>query len=221
MEDVIAKNIKAQGGREALLGLKAVERKGNVNVDGSFGQLEGSVAEAVIPWKKARRRLDLAVFVQTDGYNGKAAWRENMEGIKDLDGEEATQIKQSTDLNPLVMLKEREVKAEKLADETVDNVAYFVIQLTPKEKPPVKLYINKETNLLHRTTLKQTTPQFGDVDVVIENTDYEDFGPVKLPTKNKIALGDALTILTTYTETKVNGKVDEAIFEKPAEEAAK
>jgi hypothetical protein len=221
VEEVIAKNIKAQGGREALLGLKSVERKGSVSVDGAFGQMEGSVEEAVIPWKKTRRALDLAVFVQTDGYNGKAAWRENMEGVKNLEGEEAAQIKRSIDLNPLVTLKERELKAEKLADETVDNVAYFVIQLTAKEKPPVKLYINKETNLLNRTTVKQTTPQFGEVDVVIENTDYQEFGPVKLPTKSKITLGEALTILTTYTETKVNGKVDEAIFEKPAEEAAK
>ena len=89
VEEVIAKNIKAQGGREALLGLKSVERKGSVSVDGSFGQLEGSVEEAVIPWKKARRALDLAVFVQKDGYNGKTAWRENMEGVKDLEGEEA------------------------------------------------------------------------------------------------------------------------------------
>ncbi len=222
VEEVIAKNIKAQGGREALLGLKSVERKGSVSVDGSFGQMEGSVEEAVIPWKKARRALDLAVFVQKDGYNGKTAWRENMEGVKDLEGEEATQIKRSVDLNPLVTLKERELKAEKLADETVDNVAYFVIQLTSKEeKPPVKLYIHKETNLLNRTTVKQTTPQFGEIDVVIENTDYREFGPVKLPTKSKITLGEALTILTTYTETKVNGNVDEGIFEKPAEEAAK
>ena len=165
--------------------------------------------------------LDLAVFVQKDSYNGKAAWRENMEGIQDLEGEEAAQIKQAIDLNPLVMLKEREVKAEKLADETVDNTAYYVIQLTRKERPPVKLYINKETNLLNRTTLKQTTPQFGEVDVLIENTDYQQFGPVKMSTKSKVVLGDALTIVTTYTETNVNGNVDEAIFEKPAEEKAK
>jgi hypothetical protein len=221
VEEVIAANIKAQGGREVLLGLKSVERKGSVSVDGSFGQLEGSVEEVIIPWKKVRRALDLAVFVQKDGYNGKAAWRENMEGVQDLEGEEATQIKRSVDLNPLVMLKERELKAEKLADETVDNVAYYVVQLTPKEGPAVKLYINKETNLLNRTTLKQTTRQFGEVDVVIENTDYQEFGPVKLPTKNKTTLGEALTILTTYTETKVNGNVDEAIFEKPADETAK
>src|SRR5690349_9520326 len=74
LDEVIAKNIKAQGGREALLGLKALERKGTVNVDGSFGQMEGTIEEVLIPWKKARRALDLSVFVQKDGWNGKTAW---------------------------------------------------------------------------------------------------------------------------------------------------
>lgn len=220
-DEVIAKCIKAQGGREALLGVKSIERKGDVKVEGSFGDLEGSVEEAVVPWKKARRAIDLGVFVQKDGYNGKAAWREGMEGVKDLEGEESAQIKQSVEINPLVTLKEKEIKAEKLDDETVDGVAYYVIQLSGKDRPAVKLFINKETNLVNRSTLKQNNQQFGEVEVVMENTDYQDFGPIKLPTKNKISLGDVMTIMTTFTETKVNGNLDEATFEKPAEEAAK
>ena len=55
---------------------------------------------------------------------------------------------------------------------------------------------------------------------MIENLDYEQFGAIKLPTKNKIALGEVLTIETTYTETKVDGKIDEAVFEKPKDDAA-
>lgn len=220
VDEVIAKCIKAQGGREALMGVKCIERKGDVKVEGAFGDLEGSVEEAVVPWKKARRAIDLGVFVQKDGYNGKAAWREGMDGVKDLEGEESAQIKQSVEINPLVTLKEKEIKAEKLDDETVDNVAYYVLQLTGKDRPAVKLYINKETNLLNRSTLKQNNQQFGEVEVVMENSDYQDFGPIKLPTKNKIALGDVMTIMTTFTETKVNGELDEASFEKPAEAAA-
>src|SRR5689334_15791404 len=104
VEEVIAKNIKAQGGREALLGLKAVARKGTVAVDGSFGQMEGNVEEILIPWKKAVRSLDLAVFQQRDGYNGKIAWRDGMMGIQEVEGEEANQIKQSVDINPFLMM---------------------------------------------------------------------------------------------------------------------
>jgi hypothetical protein len=215
LDEIIAKNIKAQGGRDALMSLKALERNGTVNVDGSFGQMEGTVEEVTIPWKKARRSLDLAVFVQKDGWNGKVAWRDGMMGIQEIDGEEANQIKQAVDLNPLLMIGERGAKAEKLDDQTIGDVAYYVIQLTPKEAPVIKLFIDKESDLVKRTTLTQNNSQFGKVDVIIETSGYEKFGPVKLPTKNKVQLGDIFKIETTYTETKVNGVVDESIFEMP------
>jgi hypothetical protein len=219
VEEVIAKNIKAQGGREALLGLKAVARKGTVAVDGSFGQMEGNVEEILIPWKKAVRSLDLAVFQQRDGYNGKIAWRDGMMGIQEVEGEEANQIKQSVDINPFLMMAERGAKAEKLADEKIEDADYTIVQLTPKDRPPVKFFLDKETGLVKRSTLKQKSPQFGEVEVVVDLTGYEKFGPVTLPTKNSVSLGDALKIDTTYTETKVDGKVDESIFEMPKADA--
>jgi len=218
-DEVIAKNIKAQGGRDALMKLKAVERKGTVAVDGAFGQMEGTVEEIVIPWKKARRALDLTVFMQKDGWNGTVAWREGMSGIQEIEGEDAQQIKQAVDLNPLVMIGERGTKAEKLDDETIDDVACFVIQLSPKDRPVTKFFIDKKTDQIKRISLKQNSAQFGEVEVISEPSAYEKFGPVTLPTKTKVALGDALKIETTFTETKVDGPVDEAIFEKPKDEA--
>lgn len=215
VEEIIAKNLKSQGGRDALLNLKAVERKATVSVDGAFGQLEGTVEEAVIPWKKARRGLDLGAFVQKDAWNGTVAWREGMNGLQDLDGQEAGQIKQSADLNPLVMIAERGTKAEKLDDETVDDVSYYVVKLMPKDGPEVKLFIDKESGQLKRTTLTQNNPQFGEVQIVAQLSGYEEFGPVKLATKSNVEIGDVLKIETTFTETKVNGKIDESIFDKP------
>jgi hypothetical protein len=216
-EEIIAKSIKAQGGRDALLNLKAVERKGEVGVDGAFGQMEGSVEEVIIPGKKALRALDLAVFVQKDGWNGKVAWRDGMMGLQDLEGQEANQIKQIAELNPFLKLADG-TKAEKLDDETVDDVAYYVIELKPAEGPAVKLFIDQKSDQIMRTTLKQENPMFGEIEIVAEVSDYKEFGPVKLPTKNNVQIGDVLEINTTYTETKVNGEIDETIFEKPKEE---
>ncbi|MEX0678270.1 MAG: hypothetical protein WD063_14410 [Pirellulales bacterium] len=218
-EEIMAKNIKAQGGRDALVGLKGLERKGEVKVDGAFGQMEGSVQETIIPGKKALRALDLAVFVQKDGWNGKVAWRDGMMGLQELEGQEANQIKQSAELNPFVKIDDG-MKTEKLDDETVDDVAYYVIQMTPKEGPAVKIFVDKESDQIMRTTLKQNNPMFGEIEIVVETSGYEEFGPVKLPTKNRAQIGDVLDIQTTYTETKVNGDIDEAIFEKPMEKAA-
>ena len=219
-DDLIAKNLKAQGGREALVNLKSLERKGDVSVDGTFGQMDGTVAEVVIPWKKAIRSLDLAVFVQKDGYNGKIAWRDGNTGVQEIEGEEANQIKQAADINPFVMIKERETKAEKLDDEKVEDVEYSVVQLTPKERPPLKIFLDKKTDQIARTTVTQNHPQFGMVEIIIELSGYEKFGPVTLPTKSKVTLGELLQIETTFTETKVNGDVDEKSFDKPEAAAA-
>jgi hypothetical protein len=218
-EEVIEKTLKAQGGREALTGLKSLSRKGDVNVDGAFGQMEGTVEEVVVPGKKALRSMDLAVFVQKDGWNGKVAWREGMMGLQDLEGEEANQIKQAAQLNPFLKVAD-DTKVEKLDDETVDGVDYYVIQISPKDRPKVKLFVNKESGQIARTTLKQNNPMFGEIEIIVETSGYEDFGPVKLPTKNTTLIGDVLDIKTKYTETKVNGDIDESIFEKPKEEAA-
>jgi hypothetical protein len=215
LEEVIAKTIKAQGGKDALLGVKSLERKGEVDVDGSFGQMKGTVEEVAVPWKKAYRAMDLEVFAQKDGFNGKVAWRDGMMGVQELEGDEAAQIKQSIDLNPFMKLTDRGLKAEKLDDAKVDDVDYYVIQLTPAKGPAVKVFVDKESDQIRRTTLKANNPQFGEVEITVETSDYQDFGKIKLPTKQKIVLGDIFQIMTTYTETKVDGKIDEAIFEMP------
>jgi hypothetical protein len=216
-EEVIAKNLKAQGGRDALMNLKAVERKGKVSVDGTFGQMAGTIEDVSIPWKKARRSLDLEVFVQKEGYNGTVAWREGMAGLQELEGEEAAQIKQAIDLNPFVMAEKRGAKVEKVDDEKIDDDDCYVIQLTPKDRPPVKFYVDKKSDLISRMKLNQNHPQFGEMEVTVDSSAYEQFGPVKLATKTKATLGEAIQIETTYTETKVNGQVDEAVFDKPKE----
>jgi hypothetical protein len=219
-EEIIEKSIKAQGGRPAFEALKSVKRKGDVALDGTFGQMEGSVEEVVIPFKKARRSLDLAVFVQDEGYDGETAWRDGMMGLQKLEGQEANQIKQSTELNPLLSLKKDETKAEKQADETVDGVDYYVLKLTPKDRPEVAIYIDKKDDLVKRAKLKQSNPQFGEVEITADTTDYKEFGKVKLPTVNKVVIGELFTIVTTYTDTVIDGEVDEKVFAMPEEAPA-
>ncbi len=219
-DEIIAKSIKAQGGRDAFDDVKSVKRKGDVSLDGTFGQMEGTVEEVVIPFKKARRSLDLAVFVQDEGYDGETAWRDGMMGLQKLEGPEANQIKQSTELNPLLGLEKSATKAEKLDDETVEDVEYYVIKLTPKDRPEVKLYIDKKDDLPKRAKLTQNNPQFGEVEIIADTTDYKEFGKIKLPTKNVLAIGDLFVIETTYTDTELDGEVDEAIFAMPEEAPA-
>ena len=116
-----------------------------------------------------------------------------------------------------IMAEKRGAKIEKVDDEKLDDVDCYVVQVTPKDRPPVKFYVDKKTDLINRMKLNQNHPQFGEMEVTVDSSDYQQFGPVKLATKTKATLGEAIQIETTYTETKVNGEVDESIFEKPSE----
>ena len=118
----------------------------------------------------------------------------------------------------MMMIGKEGTEAKKLDDEKIDDTDYYVLEVTAAERPPIKLYIDKSTDLFRRMSLTQNNPQFGEIEIITQVSDYEDFDSVKLPTKQKIELGEVLQIETTFTETKVNGEVDETIFDMPAEE---
>jgi hypothetical protein len=143
-----------------------------------------------------------------------------MMGLQELEGEQSLQIKQGVELNPFVMMEKQGAKAEKLDDETIDGVDYYVVQLTPKEGPKAKIFIDKKSDQIARTTLSVNNPQFGMVDILVENGDYADAGPIKLANKEKVTFGELFQVETKYTETKVDGKIDESVFDKPKEPAS-
>lgn len=218
-DEVIDANIKAIGGLENIKKITSIQRKGEVAVDGQFGQMSGTQEEIVIPGKKAFRNMDLGVFIQKMGWNGEVAWQDGMQGLGKIEGPEADQIKSAIAINPLVALKVSKpegAKVEKLEDEKVGENDYHVLQLTnPGSETPMKLYINKSTSLLDQATIQQNNPQFGEVTITLSSADFQEYNGVKLPNKSGVKIGDILSLDTTFTETKVNEKVDESIFEMP------
>ena len=219
-EEVIDMSIKAQGGREALSSVKSVQRTGEMFVDGAFGQMEGTMEVAMVPGKKAYQSMDLGVFQQESGFDGEVAWQTGMAGIEKLEGERAAQIKQAVSLNPFIGMLDAGAKAEKLDDETVDEVEYFVIQMTPPDGEPLKMYVEKETGFAKRMTRTMNNPMFGEVEMIIETTDYAEFGSIKLPTFQHLVMGEQLEVDTEFTETKVDEELDESIFAMPEADPA-
>lgn len=221
-EEVIEMSIKAQGGRDALLAVKSVKRTGEVFVDGQFGQMEGTAEEIAIPWKKAYQSMDLGVFQQESGFNGEVAWQSGMGGIQEIEGEQAAQIKRGIALNPFMGLLDAGAKAELLDNETIEDVEYFVVEMTPAEEggTPVRIYVNKESGLIERTSLTTENPMFGEVEIVVETVDYAEFGKVKLPTFQHLAVGEVLEMDTEFTETLVDEEIDETIFDMPEDPSA-
>jgi hypothetical protein len=217
-EELLEANITAIGGEEAIDAVKTIHRKGDVFVDGQFGVMEGTYERIAIIGQKAYNMRDLGVFVQAMGFDGERGWKDDaMMGIVDIEGGELEQIRAELVISPLVGIKAEGAAGDLSAagTEEVDGIAYNVLELAREGQPTVRFYLDPETNLLARTQLDQDSPQWGPITIVLEFSDYQEHGGVLLPSVEKIDLGDFIRLETTYTETVINGEVDESIFDKP------
>lgn len=218
VDEVLDANIAAIGGQAAIDAVKTLQRKGDVFVDGQFGVMEGKYERVSIMGQKAYNMRDLGVFIQSMGFDGEKGWKDDaMMGIVDLEGAELEQIRAELVLSPLVGLKAagETSKLTLAADEVVDGVNYKVLEMAREGQAPIKFYVDAATNMLSRMQLDQDNPQFGPVTITVTYADYEDQGGVKMPKTEKVTIGEFIQLETTYTETTINGEVDETIFNKP------
>lgn len=218
-EDLLNANIEAMGGQAAIDAVTSIQRTGSVFVDGQFGVMEGSYKRASIIGKKAYNMRDLGVFVQSMGFDGEKGWKDDaMMGIVDLEGAELQQIQADLVLSPLIgiVASGETAKLSVGADADVDGTACKVLELAREEgEGPIRFYLDAATNQLIRMQLDSDNPQFGPVTITVNYGDYADHGGVKIPNTEKVTLGEFIMLETTYTETVINGEIDETIFDKP------
>lgn len=218
LEEVLQKNLEAVGGEEALKNVETLKRTGEMYMDGQFGIMDGTAEQIVIHGEKAFSAFDLAIFAQSQGWNGEIGWQDNtMSGITELEGQELDQIKSQVNVSYLAdrYMNEDIEGLQLLDDETIEETEYYVVLDEDAGTTGAKFYLDKSDNLHKRTELTQNNPQFGPVDIVVTQSEYQEFEGVKLPTKNKIEVGDFVMLETTYTDTQINAEVDESVFKKP------
>ena len=214
-EEIVAGHIKALGGKDAIAKVKSISRKADMSMGGAFGDMAGTVESHVILGKKAYTTVDLGGFMQTSGFDGSIAWENGMQGLRELTGDEAMQIRGATAITPLVGYKASGSTIKKLDDEKIGEADHYVIELSPSEGPKLKIYLDQSTKLLTKFEVTMNNPQFGEMTIVQEVAEYAVFEGLKLPVKETATIGDMFNIETIYTETTINGEVDEKIFEKP------
>ncbi|KPK77233.1 MAG: hypothetical protein AMJ89_02775, partial [candidate division Zixibacteria bacterium SM23_73] len=102
-------------------------------------------------------------------------------------------------------------KVEYLGREEADGINYYVVQATPEEADPVKMYVNPETYLIDKTVSRRDI-------VVVTNysSDYKDFGGIKVATSYVINMGDtAYDIRSTLTNMELNPQLSDDLFKIP------
>ena len=211
-KEIIAKFIKAIGGKEAYLKIQSQHAKGKFEMpaQGISGNLE--------VFHKRPNRLQVKVNIPAigdvlTGFDGKVGWSLNAAmGPMLMEGKQLDQFKDQADFDSIL-----HAEADYKSMETVELTQFekkdcYKLKLIKKNDQEITEYYDVKTGLLVGMIMTQESP-FGPVTATNVLEDYKKFDDVLFATKVTQRMGpiEQTMILSMY---KLN-KVEDAVFELP------
>lgn len=214
VDQILDKYVQALGGKAAIEKLTSTVITGTFDLPamGMSGPLE---VYAKAPNKNATI-INLAGFgVVQFGFNGTIGWsKDPQSGLREMTGAELADAKRDSEFYRDIKLKQLFPKMTLTGKEKVGEREVYVIEATPADGKPEKMYFDTQTGLLLRLDNDRESPQ-GSAHVETYFEDYKETGGVKTPFTIKIVRPDLSFTLKT-TEVKQNVPIDDAKFNKPA-----
>lgn len=215
VEEILAKYVKAIGGREANEKIKSRYSKGTLELMpmGIKGVFE---TYAAAPNKSYNKTSLAGLGDIVEGFDGQTAWSVSaLQGNRDKEGEELIQTKLINDFYREINLAKLYPKMELKGTEKVgDNEAYVIVG-TPIGSPPETFYFDTKSGLLVRQDVTAVSPE-GKIPTKTFFYDVREVDGVKTPFKI-VSILPQFEITFTFTEIKNNVAVENSKFAKPKE----
>ncbi len=220
VDQILDKFIESSGGKAALEKVTSRYVKGTFDIP-SMGA-SGTVEIYAKAPNKSLTVIDVPGFgTIQQGYDGTVAWEDSpMTGARDLSGVELAARKRDADFYRELHLKELFSQVAVKGKEKVGEREAYVIEATPAEGKPEKMFFDVENGLLVRADAERESPQ-GTALVETYLEDYRDVDGVKMPfTMRQVNPMFSMTI--KFTDVKSNVDIDNSKFSKakPPEPAA-
>jgi hypothetical protein len=215
VEAIFDKHVKAVGGKEAIEKITSRSVKGSFDLE-AFGVTGAPVELFTKAPNKSAMKIDITGFgVVNMVFDGTTGWNSDpMTGLRELSGVELAQMKRDSEFYPELNYKRQYAKMEVKGKEKVGSYETYVIEATPAEGSPEKLYFDVNTGLLVRHDGETDSPQ-GKFTMETYLEDYKVVDGVKIPHTLK-RVTPAMTMVTKITEVKNNVEIDNAKFSKPS-----
>jgi hypothetical protein len=215
VDDILDKYIKAVGGKEAIEKITTRTMKGTFDIE-AMGVTGAAVEMLAKAPNKSAMKIDVPNFgVVNRIFNGANGWSSDpMSGLRELSGVELAQMKRGADFHAELNYKKHYAKMEVKSKEKVGAYETYVVEATPTEGTPEKLYFDVNTGLLVRTDGESEGPQ-GKVPIETYMDDYKVVDGVKIPHTVK-QVNPMMTWVMKFTDVKNNVDIDEAKFGKPS-----
>ena len=215
-EEIVAANIKASGGEAAIARIQNFTTKGRVTVESPFfGKLEGALEAVRVPGRGHYEHAVLGPIEQTRGWDGSRGWEQGPNGSRTLEAFELQVMRVQSFVNPFIALRTLApagLRIERLDDAQIDGRPHYVLIVKTAEGPPVTMYIDRETNLLTRSTMTLSIPNVGEASIVTDVGGYTPVSGVMMSTTMTQVAEGISTTTVTVDDTSVNTAVDAKIF---------
>ena len=180
---LIAKNIEARGGIDAMRAVKSLKFEGKMLVN--QGQIEFAFAQTKKQPGEVRTELTLQGMTLVQAYDGKEGWKISpFSGRKDpekMSTDEAKSLVEDAEIEgPLVDWKAKGSTVEYLGPEDVEGTLAHKLKVVKKNGDVCYVYLDPDYFLEIRI-LSQRTEQGAKVEVETDLGDYEKVGGVYFP----------------------------------------
>jgi len=214
LDDVLAKHFEATG-QEKLEAVQTFFVKAKMS-------MMGMEMPMTMQMKKPNKfRIDMEVMGQKieQGFDGESGWMRNPmmgSGITDLKGAELKQAMQQADLQgELYDYKAKGHTAELIGKVNSDGKEAYRIKFTNADGTVKDYYIDANSYLISK--VKAKVEQMGQtLDIETNILEYKDFDGIKIGSKMEVntPMGTQSMVME---EIKLDEKMDDSIFARPAE----
>ena len=218
VDELVAKNVAAKGGVDALRALQSVRFTGKMLVN------EGQIQVAYVETKKrpadVRAELTLQGMTAIQAYDGEQGWKVSpFQGRKDpekMSADDTKSLLEEAEIDgPLVDWKAKGSTVEYLGTEDVDGTLAHKLKVVRKNGDVTFVYLDPDAFLEIRKTT-QRVEQGAQVEVETDVGDYEKIAGVFLPfsiESGRKGRPDKQKIVIDKAEPNIS--VDDAIFKFP------
>jgi hypothetical protein len=218
-DQLVAKNIEAKGGAEALRNLHSLKSSGKLLVN--HGQITVGYNEVRRRPNEIRSEISLQGMTAVNAYDGKEGWKISpFQGRKDpekMSADDVNALVEDSEFDgPLVNWKEKGYQLEYLGTEDVDGTQAHKLKVTRKNGDVTFVYLDPDYFLEIRT-LTQRMEHGARVEVETDLSDYEKVNGVFLPFSVESGTkGDSDKQKFVLDKVEGNVPTDDAMFQFPA-----
>jgi hypothetical protein len=218
LDELVAKNIEAKGGADALKALQSLKLSGKLIVN--EGQLQLGYSETKKRPDEVRSEFALQGMTAVQAYDGKEGWKISpFQGRKDPEKMSADDLKplmEEAEIDgPLVDWKNKRSTLEYLGREDVDGTSAHKIKVVRKNGDVSFVYLDPD-HFLEIRILTQRVRHGAQEETETDVGDYEKIGGVFVPFSIEAGRkGDPDKQKVVIEKAEANVPVDDTIFKFP------